>query len=131
MDELCTSLNSKKSGHHVRIEKVFYSEIALESLVVKVVEVLLDTLRVARLSKRKVLVVCKLAEVLAHHIFKVIDHGGDRLYFVRIYLFSVRTCVTTRLVLQLLHILCCNWVLCCLKLFFLLLNEFFFLLNDI
>ena len=46
MNEFCASLYAKKSGHHVRIEKIFYSEVALESLVIEVIEVLLDAVRV-------------------------------------------------------------------------------------
>ena len=51
MDEFCTSLDSEKSGHNVRIEEILDPEVALESLVVEVVEILLDTLRVAGLSE--------------------------------------------------------------------------------
>ena len=46
MNEFCASLNAKKSGYHVRIEKVFDSEVALESLVIEVIEVLFDAFRV-------------------------------------------------------------------------------------
>ena len=77
MDEFCASLDSEQSGHNVRIEEILDPEVALESLVVEVVEILLDTLRVAGLSEREIFIVRKLAEILAHHIFEVIDHSRN------------------------------------------------------
>ncbi len=94
MDEFCASLNSEKSGHNVRIEEILDPEVALESLVVEVVKILLDTLRVAGLSEREIFIVGKLAEVLAHHIFEVVDHSRNRLYFIGVDLLCLDGFVT-------------------------------------
>jgi len=89
------------------VEKVFYSEVSLESLIVEIVEVLLYTLRVTRLGEREVFVVGKLAEVLAHYIFIVVNHCHNRLYFVRVHFFHICHRFATNNILLLL-IRCCR-----------------------
>jgi hypothetical protein len=46
MNKFCASLNPKKSGNYVWIEKVFNPKVALESLVVEIIEVLLNAVRI-------------------------------------------------------------------------------------
>jgi hypothetical protein len=89
------------------VEKVFYSEVSLESLIVEIVEVFLYTLRVTRLGEREVFVVGELAEVLAHYIFIVVNHSHNRLYFVRVDFFHICHRIATRNILLLL-IRCCR-----------------------
>jgi len=51
MDQFCASLNVEKPGNDMWVEEIFYSEVSLESLVVEIVEILLYTIRITRLSE--------------------------------------------------------------------------------
>lgn len=51
MNQFSAALNVKQTGNYVRVKKVFYSEIALEGLVVEKVKVFLYDLCVTRLGK--------------------------------------------------------------------------------
>jgi hypothetical protein len=72
VNQFCALLDAEKSGDDMLVEKVFYSKVSLESLIIEKVEVLLNTLCISGLGEREVLVVSELAEIFANNVFKII-----------------------------------------------------------
>jgi len=72
VNQFCAPLDAEKSGDDMLVEKVFYSKVSLESLIIEKVEVLLNTLCISGLGEREVLVVSELAEIFANNVFKII-----------------------------------------------------------
>lgn len=64
------------------LEVLFNSEVALEVAREELVEVCVERLCVAGLSKAEVLIVCKLTKVFSDDVFKVVQDRGDSLDLV-------------------------------------------------
>lgn len=132
MNQFSAALNVKQTGNYVRVKKVFYSEIALEGLVVEKVKVFLYDLCVTRLGKWEVFVVSELTEVFGNYVFEVVYDGCDWLDFVRIYLLGSYGCFVN-------WWFCLVWDSCIcgatffrsLELLFLFLSEQFLFLNNV